>query len=165
MKVYLTYFRYDRGESYSIYNLDTNFQRSWKSLKETDLPNFLGYGPDDVSQLYLVRCNLTKSEVQVLKDFMTSPNSYDKDFYELMKRVDTVSDELWNTTGDEVWSVVEFVCEYCRTYLLYNLMSKYIPSLDFSDEDELKEQISEIIFNDDTLWEEVLKIYIKTYYR
>jgi hypothetical protein len=44
-------------------------------------------------------------------------------------------------------------------------MSKYISSLDFSDGDELKEQISEIIFDDDELWEEVLKIYIKTYYR
>jgi uncharacterized Fe-S radical SAM superfamily protein PflX len=108
---------------------------------------------------------LTKSEVQILKDFMTSPNSYDKDFYELMKKVDTVSEELWNTTGDEVWSVVDFVSEYCRTYILYNLMSKYIPTLNFNDEDELKEQISEIIFNDDNLWEEVLKLYIKTYYR
>jgi hypothetical protein len=165
MKVYLTYFRYDRGESYSIYNLDTSLQRSWKSLKETDLPNFLGYGPDDVSQLYLVRCNLTKSEVQLIKDFMTSTEEYNKDFYDLMEKVHTYSEELWSTTGDEVWSVVEFVCEYCRTYLLYSLMSKYISSLDFSDEDELKEQISEIIFDDDELWEEVLKLYIKTYYR
>ena len=165
MKVYLTYFRYDRGESYSIYNLDTSFQRSWKSLKETDLPNFLGYGPDDVSQLYLVKCDLTKSEVQVLTDYMNSNKDYDKDFFELMKKVDTFSEELWNTTGEEVWSVVEFVSEYCKTYLLYNLMSKYIPSLNFNDEDELKEQISEIIFEDDTLWDEVLKIYIKNNYR
>ena len=165
MKVYLTYYRYDRGESYSIYNMDTNLQKSLKSLKETDLPNFLGYGPDDVSQLYLVKCELTKSEVQLIKDFMTSTEDYNKDFYELMEKVHTYSEELWSTTGDEVWSVVEFVCEYCRTSVLYNLMSQYIPSLNFQDEYELKEQISEIIFDDDELWEEVLKLYIKTYYR
>ena len=82
MKVYLTYFRYDRGECYSIYNLDTSLNRSLKSWKEKDLPNFLGYGPDDVSQLYLVKCDLTKSEVQVLTDFMNSTEDYNKDFYE-----------------------------------------------------------------------------------
>ena len=96
---------------------------------------------------------------------MNSTKDYDKDFYELMKKVDTVSEELWNTTGDEVWTIVEFVCNYCRTYLLYNLMSKYIPSLNFSDIDELREQISELLFNDDNLWDEVLKVYIKNYYR
>ena len=165
MKVYLTYFRYDRGEEYSIYNLDTSFQRSWTSLKETDLPNFLGYGPDDVSQLYLVKCDLTKSEVQLLKDFMDSTEEYNKDFYELMNKVHTYSEELWGTSGDEVWTVVEFVCKYCRTYLLYSLMSEYISSLDFSDEDELRDQVSEIIFDNDELWDEILKIYIKTHYR
>jgi hypothetical protein len=166
MKVYLTYYRYDRGECYSIYNLDTSFKRSLKSLKETDLPNFLGYGPDDVSQLYLVRCDLTKSEVQILKDFMNSGKDYNKDFYELMNnKVHDRFEELWSTTGGETWSVVDFVCEYCRTYLLYNLMSQYIPSLNFNDEDELKEQVSEIIFDDDNLWDKVLEKYIKMYYR
>lgn len=165
MKVYLTYFRYDRGEEYSIYNLDTNLKRSWKSLKESDLPNFLGYGPDDVSQLYLVRCELTKSEVEVLKDSMTSSEGYDKKFYDLMKKIDRESEELWNTTGDESWSVVEFVCEYCRTFVLFDEMSPYYSTLDFDDEDELKEQIQEIIFDNDDLWDKILKKYIKMYYR
>ena len=81
MRVYLTYFRYDRGEYYSIYNLDTSLQRSVKSWKENDLPNFLGYGPDDVSQLYLVKCDLTKDEVQLIKDFMESGKEYASNFH------------------------------------------------------------------------------------
>ena len=165
MKIYLTYFRYDRGECYSIYNIETNLKRSLKHWTDEDLPDFLGYGPDDVSQLYLVRCDLTKSEVQVIKDFMESDEEYNKDFWDLMEKIDDTGEEICCTSGDEVWSVVEFVCEYCRTYLLYNLMSKYIPNLNFNDKDELKEQVQEIIFNDDDLWDEILKIYIKTYYR
>ena len=168
MKIYLTYYRYDRGECYSIYNLETSLQRSLKSWKETDLPDFLGYGPDDVSQLYLIRCNLSKSEVQLIKDFMKSDKEYDKDFYELMERLhDDVSDDdmFCCTSGDEVWEVIDFVCEYCRTWVLYDLMSKYIPSLNFDDKDELKEQIQEILFDgNDELWEKILKKYIKMYY-
>jgi hypothetical protein len=164
MKVYITYFRYDRGETYSIYNLDTNLKRSLKSWKETDLPNFLGYGPDDVSQLYLVKCDLTKSEVQIIKDFMSSDKEYDKDFYDLMDRLHDNSEEICFTSGDGIWEVIDFVCEYCRTYILYSDMYKYIPTLNFDDEDELREQIQEIIFGDDDLWEIVLKKYIKMYY-
>ena len=165
MKIYLTYFRYDRGETYTIYNLDTSFQRSLKSLKETDLPNFLGYGPDDVSQLYLVKCNLTKSEIQIIKDFMESDEEYDKDFWDLMKKIDDCTEELYCTSGDEVWSVVDFVCEYCKTYILFDEFHSHYSTLNFDDEDELKEQIQEIIFNDDKLWEKILKKYIKMYYR
>jgi hypothetical protein len=163
MKVYLTYFRYDRGENYSIYNLDTNLERSLKSWKEKDLPNFLGYGPDDVSQLYLVKCDLTKSEVQLIMDFMNSNQEYDEDFYDLMdNKVHDHYEEICSTSGDENWEVVNFVCEYCRTYLLYNYFQNY--NLNFNDEDELKEQIHEIIFTDDQIWDVVIKKYIEMYY-
>jgi hypothetical protein len=135
-----------------------------KSWKEEDLPNFLGYGPDDVSQLYLVRCSLKKSEIQLIKDYMESDKEYDKDFYDLMERVHDDNEEICCTTGDEVWNVVDFVCEYCRTYVLYSEMSEFIPTLNFDDEDELRDQIQEIIFDDDDLWETVLKKYIKMYY-
>jgi hypothetical protein len=163
MKVYLTYFRYDRGECYSIYNLDTSLNRSLKSWKEKDLPNFLGYGPDDVSQLYLVKCDLTKSEVQLIMDFMNSNQEYDEDFYDLMdNKVHDHYEEICSTSGDEILEVVDFVCEYCRTYLLYNYFQNY--NLNFNDEDELKEQIHEIIFTDDQIWDVVIKKYIEMYY-
>ena len=165
MKVYLTYFRYDRGECYSIYNLDTSRQRSVKSWKENDLPNFLGYGPDDVSQLYLVKCDLTKDEVQLIKDFMNSNEEYNKDFYDLMNnKVHDNCEQLYGSSGDECWEIVDFVCEYCRTIVLFNEFHTYYSTLNFNDEDELREQIQELIFNDDDLWEIVLKKYIEVYY-
>jgi hypothetical protein len=136
-----------------------------KSWKEKDLPNFLGYGPDDVSQLYLVKCDLTKSEVQLIKDFMNSNKDYDKDFYDLMgTKVHDQYEEICCTSGDEIWEVVDFVCEYCRTVVLYTEFLPYHSTLDFNDKDELRDQIQEIIFNDDKIWETVLKKYIEMYY-
>ena len=91
---------------------------------------------------------------------MESDKEYDEDYYDLMDRInDEVSDDdmFCSTSGDEVWDVVNFVCEYCRTYVLYSEMSEFIPTLNFDDEDELKDQIQEIIFDDDDLWETVLK--------
>lgn len=84
MKVYLTYSRYGRGEVYHIYNLDTNLAKSLKSWNKKDLPDFLSYGAADISQLYLVRCDLTKSEIQLIKDFMDSRKEYHRDVYNLM---------------------------------------------------------------------------------
>lgn len=165
MKVYLTYFRYDRGECYSIYSLDTSLNRSLRSWKEKDLPNFLGYGPDDVSQLYLVKCDLTKSEVQLIKDFMESDKEYDKDFYDLMSnKVHNCYEEICCTSGDEIWEVVDFLCENCRYFPLYTEVRKYLEDIPFDDEDELKEVLQEVLFNNDDLWDKVLKMYISTYY-
>lgn len=165
MKVYLTYFRYDRGEDYSIYNLDTNLKRSLKSWKEKDLPNFLSYGPDDVSQLYLVKCDLTKSEVQLIKDFMNSNEDYDKDFYDLMdSKVHDCYEEIYCTSGDEICDVIDFVCQYCRTTVLFTEFLPYHSTLNFNDEDELKEQVQEIVFDNEDLWKIVLTKYIKMYY-
>ena len=165
MKIYLTYFRYDRGENYSIYNLDTSLNRSLKSWKEKDLPNFLGYGPDDVSQLYLVKCDLTKSEVQLIKDFMESGQDYDKDVYDLMNtKVHDCYEEIYCTSGDEIWSVLEFLCENCRYFPLYTEVRKYLEDIPFDDEDELKEVLQEVLFDNDDLWDKVLKMYISSCY-
>jgi hypothetical protein len=99
---------------------------------------------------------------------MESDKEYDKDFYELMERLnDDVSNDnmICCTSGDEVFEVVDFVCKYCRTYLLYTLFSPYHSTLNFDDEEELREQIQGILFDgNDELWESVLKKYIECYY-
>ena len=53
MKVYVTYFRYDRNENYNIYDVSLNKEKSMKKFNDEFLPNFLEYGPDDVSYLIL----------------------------------------------------------------------------------------------------------------
>ena len=159
MKIYLTYFRYDRGETYSIYNLETSLKRSLNHWYDKDVPNFLGYGPDDVSQLYLVKCNLSVSEVDIIKNFMNSNEDYDKDFYELMKTIDNNSDEIRFTTGDEVWEVLEYF--YSR-YTGFIDPYKYMTTIP-TDEDELRDILQEILFTNEDVWDNVLKIYLNKY--
>jgi hypothetical protein len=96
---------------------------------------------------------------------MESDKEYDEDFYDLMNnKVHDCSEDICCTSGDEIWEVIDFVCEYCRTTVLFTEFLPYRSTLNFDDEDELRDQIQEIVFNNDDLWETVLKKYIKMYY-
>jgi hypothetical protein len=166
MRVYVTYFRYDRGESYSIYHLDTSMRNSIKHWKEEDLPNFLGYGPDDVSQLYLIRCNLTKTEVEVLKESMTSGNENDIEFINLIDSIHKETDDndiIYCTTGDENFDVLQWFQERFRWFI--NPLDYWETEDDIpTDEDELNEELQQILFDDEQVFDLVLKRYIHTHY-
>jgi hypothetical protein len=69
-------------------------------------------------------------------------------------------EEIYFTSGDEVWEVLEFF-QTSGNYDLDTLLGTDTSTI---DEDELKEQCQELIFNDDQLWEKVLSDYIKNYY-
>lgn len=160
MKVYVTYFRYDRGETYSLYHIDKNRSSSIQHYKETDLPSFLEYGPDDVSQLYLVRCDLTKSDFDFLKDHMeNSTDEYDVEFYGIMEDLhDTVDNDdiIYSDTGDTNWELIDF---FRDNYNLEDYLSN-VPE----DEDELSDEIQEVLFNNDKVYKMVLTDYIKRHY-
>lgn len=160
MKVYVTYFRYDRGETYSLYHIDKNRSSSIQHYKETDLPSFLEYGPDDVSQLYLVRCDLTKSDFDFLKDHMeNSTDEYDVEFYGIMEDLhDTVDNDdiIYSDTGDTNWELIDF---FRDNYNLEDYLSD-VPE----DEDELSDKIQEVLFNNDKVYKMVLTDYIKRHY-
>lgn len=167
MRVYVTYFRYDRGESYSIYHIDTSMRSSVQHWKEKDLPNFLGYGPDDVSQLYLLRCNLTKTEIEVLKESMTSgSDSYDVEFDNLIDSIHEEMDQddlIFCTSGDECFEVLEWFQSHFRSFidpLDYWETEDDIPT----DEEELNEELQQILFDDEQVWDFTLKSYIRTHY-
>ena len=166
MRVYVTYFRYDRGETYSIYHLDTSMRNSIKHWKEEDLPNFLGYGPDDVSQLYLIRCNLTKTEVEVLKESMTSGNEDDIEFNNLIDSIHKETDDndlIYCTTGDENFDVLQWFQERFRWFI--NPLDYWETEDDIpTDEDELNEELQQILFDDEQVFDLVLKRYIHTHY-
>lgn len=161
MIVYVTYFRYDRGETYSLYHIDRNKTSSIKHFKEEDLPNFLGYGPDDVSQLYLVKCKMDKSDYEFLKEWKdnSSVDEYDVEFYGIMEDLhDTVDmdDILYSTTGDENFEVLEYFCNNCNP-------SDYLTDIP-EDEDDLKYELQQVLFDNDSIYEKILKEYINRYY-
>lgn len=166
MRVYVTYYRYDRGESYSIYHIDTSMRNSIKHWKEEDLPSFLGYGPDDVSQLYLVRCNLTKTEIEVLKDSMISRTDYDVEFTNLIDSIheDMDNDDIiYYTTGDENFEVLQWFQEHFRWFI--NPLNYWETEDDIpTDEDELNDELQQILSDDEPVFDLVLKRYIQTHY-
>ena len=164
MAVYLTYVRYAYGENYSIYNFDTNEERAMMSWEAKDLPNFLSSGPDELSLLTLVECDLTDSEIQLIKDCMNSGKDYDEDFYNLMNDDihENNSEEIYGVYGDEIDAVVDFACRRCSMPPLQKYFQNY--NLNFDDEDELREQIQEILFTDNQLWDTVLRKFIDTNY-
>lgn len=166
MKIYLTYYRYDRGESYSVYHIDRSLKNAVKHWKEEDLPDFLGYGPDDVSQLYLIKCDLSKPEIEVLQDAITNPSDFDIEFENL---IDTIhedcdnDDVIYCTTGDENFEVLSWFQKHFRSFidpLDYWETEADIPT----DEDELEEELQQILSDDEPVFDLVLKNYIQTHY-
>ena len=97
---------------------------------------------------------------------MSSTESYDKDFYDLMDDINNSSEEIYCTTGDENWELLEFLCEHCRYHTLYPEVIKYVPDIHtyFGDRDELQEILQEVLFENDDLYDKVLKLYISMYY-
>lgn len=166
MRVYVTYFRYDRGESYSIYHIDTSLKSSYQHWKEEDLPSFLGYGPDDVSQLYLIRCNLTKTELEILKEAKNSLSDFDIEFDNLMDSIhEEVSDDdvLCQTSGDECFGILEWFKNHFRSFI--NPLDFWETEEDIpTDEDDLIDELQEILFDNDSIWDKVLKKYIQIHY-
>jgi hypothetical protein len=161
MNVYITYFRYDRDEQYSIYHIDFTKRSSINHFKTKDLPSFLGYGPDDVSYLVLKEVDLSKIELTRLIELYSNSKDNDRELIDFMTDIhDRNGEEIYFTSGDEVWEVLE----YFRTSGNYDLDTLLGTDTSTLDEDELKEQCQELVFNDDKLWDKVLKDYIKTYY-
>ena len=161
MKVYITYFRYDRNENYDIYHINLNKRSSIRHLKEHDVPSFLGYGPDDVSYLVLKEVDMSKSDLTTLINLSINSRDYDNELIKFMTEIhESDGEEIYFSSGDEVWEVLEFF----RTSGTYDLDTLLGTDTSTLDEDELKEQCQELVFNDDNLWDKVLKDYIRTYY-
>ena len=161
MKVYITYFRYDRNEDYEIYHIDLCKKSSLTHYKKEDLPSFLGYGPDDVSYLVLKEVDMSKTELTRLITLYGRSKSYVQELIEFMTEIhEGDGEEIYFTSGDEVWEVLEFF----RTSGNYDLDTLLGTDPEDLDEDELKEQCQELVFNNDQLWEKVLSEYIRNYY-
>ena len=163
MRVYVTYSRYDRGESYSIYHIDTSMRSSVQHWKEKDLPNFLGYGPDDVSQLYLIRCDLTGPEIEVLQEARTSQSDFDIEFENLMDSIHEEVDEddiIYLTSGEECFEILEWFQIHFRKFINPDDFWDEIPE----DEDVLNDELQQILFDNEPVWDKVLEHWIRINY-
>ena len=155
MRVYITYDRYEHDEWLSIYTIETNKQRAIKKFKEEDLPSFLGYGPDDCHSFQLQKVEMSKSLYDNLLKWNESSDKYDEEnLKELLIAIFDEEEEfevetLYSTDGSDNWDLLRFYAS--------------INGLDY-DEDDVAEEIQEKLFNNDELYNEVLKKYIALNY-
>jgi hypothetical protein len=153
MNVYIAYDRYERDEWYSIYNIETNKKIAIQHFKNKDLVDFISYGPDDCHSFQLQRVQLTKEEYKELlriekegteeevKDFLIKfYNEYEGYGVETLMSTDGCSDNA------------ELLDCYC-------LMMGVDP-----EDDDTKYELSDKLYEDEELYLEILKKWIKQNY-
>ena len=160
MKVYVTYFRYDRNENYSIYEVSKNKKEVIKNYRETHLPEFLEYGPDDVSYLVLKEVDLTKSKYDKLIRLSESEKDYDTEVIDFMTDIHEMEgEEIFYVSGDLNWEVLDFFMNSGR-YDLDDLLGEDTDTL---DEDELCELCQERLWcnDEDDIFNNVLQDFLE----
>lgn len=160
MKVYVSYYRYDRNENYSIYDVSLDRGKSIKKFQDELLPNFLGYGPDDVSYLILKEVKLTKSDYNELIRLSKIDEDYIREVIEFMttKVHEEDGEEIFYVNGEMNWDVLEFF----MTSGLYDLDSLLGVDTDTLDEEDLRDLCQERLWEDDEddIFNSVLKDYL-----
>ena len=159
MKVYVTYFRYDRDEEYTIHDVNLDRGDSIKKFREQYLPSFLGYGPDDVSYLILKEVELTRSEYNELCRLEKLDDDYNSDVIKFMTDIhDRNGEEIFYVSGDLNFEVLEFF----MTSGLYNLDDLLGVDTSTLDEDELNNLCQERLWYDeeDNIFNNVLQDFL-----
>ena len=159
MKVYVSYFRYDRNENYSIYDVSLDRDKSIKKFQDELLPNFLGYGPDDVSYLILKEVELTKSDYDELIRLSKIDEDYVREVIEFMtnKVHEEDGEEIFYVNGELNWEILDFF----MTSGLYDLDSLLGVDTSTIDEDELQDLCQERLWDEeDTIFNSVLKDFL-----
>ena len=160
MKVYVSYFRYDRNENYSIYDVSLDRDKSIEKYQNELLPNFLGYGPDDVSYLILKEVELTKSNYDELIRLSKINEDYVREVIEFMtnKVHEEDGEEIFYVNGELNWEILDFF----MTSGLYDLDSLLGVDTSTIDEDDLQELCQERLWYDeeDNIFNSVLKDFL-----
>lgn len=160
MKVYVSYFRYDRNENYSIYDVSLDRNKSIEKYQNELLPNFLGYGPDDVSYLILKEVELTKSDYDELIRLSKIDEDYVREVIEFMtnKIHEEDGEEIFYVNGELNWEILDFF----MTSGLYDLDSLLGVDTSTIDEDDLQELCQERLWYDeeDNIFNSVLKDFL-----
>ena len=159
MKVYVSYFRYDRNENYSIYDISLDKDKSIKNFRENLLVDFLGYGPDDVSYLILKEVELTISQYNELLRLSKIDGDYIKEVIEFMTNNvhEEDGEEIFYINGELNWEILEFF----QTSNLYDLDTLLGVDTSTLDEDDLSELCQEKLWSgDDDFFKKVVNDFL-----
>ena len=169
MKVYICYDRYERDEWYNVFFISTDRDESIRHCKEIDLPNFLGYGPDDCHSFQLVEVKLTKKQyeqlliwyndnTQSLEDYGDESSDYYHFMYDLYDDKYETETIIWTDGCSDSYEIVR--------YYSVNYKNKDVDEVSehdwlFTDEyDDFYEELT----SDEELFEKVIKEYVRDNY-
>lgn len=162
MKVYITYDRYERDEWFNIFRVGTDREESIRLCKEQDLVDFISYGPDDCHSFQLQEIEMTQEEYDQFKKWVEedpNPENFGKSSSELFKFMV----ELFDSTGvmgdDSVIISTDGCTDNVDVIHFYGKQK----GLDTTD-DDIYYDLEEELFNDEELYEKVLKEYINDVY-
>lgn len=167
MYVYITYDRYERNEWFSVSRIETNKARAMKSFVNEDLPDFIGYGPDDCHSFQLQRVWMSGKDHKKLCWLIENEGHLNKEQEEELKEIliaiydeDDTDDRFYDFetiySTDGCSDNVELIDFYMANYD-YEI-------LDGEDEYDTRDRISNLVYNNEELYNEVLKKYIKANY-
>ena len=162
MKVYITYDRYERDEWYNIYNVTTDKEEAIRHCKEVDLPDFIGYGPDDCHSFQLQEVDMTPEEYEQFKSWVDddsqSLENYGDRSSDLFKKMYDYYDKV-DEPGYETLISTDGCTDNVDIIHYYGNQN----GLDTEDDDVYYE-VQEELFNDEDLYTKVLKDYINNTY-
>lgn len=162
MKVYITYFRYDRNENFCIHDIGYDKDESIERYQKELLPDFLSYGPDDVSYFILKVVDLTTDEHEELIRVSTIEESdYNEELIRFMTDIhERDGEELLYVTGELNWEVLDF---FIRSGL-YDLNELLGVDTSTLSEDDLSELCQEKLWydsnDDESLFRKVLQDFL-----
>jgi hypothetical protein len=163
MKVYIIYDRYEHDEWFSIDYVGTDREESIKKFKEECLPDFISYGPDDCHSYQLQEVDMDNNMYKMFMKWYeedSGPQNYGDRSSDLFKFMVNLYDESGVVGNTSVLYCTDGCSDSVDVVHFYG-QSK---GLDTGD-DDVYYDLQEELFNDEDLYQKVLKKYIKKYYR
>jgi hypothetical protein len=147
MKIYITYFSYDNDE-YEIWNLSGIREKSIKNFKEEHIPFLILGKHPDISRLYLVEVDMTRSGLKWLESKPTGEEL--KEFFRDLEDFNTDCEYIYETDGTINLDLVEYYFQSCNDpeddvdFDEYEWMMK-LDELEQTNPEEYKKLVKEFV--------------------
>jgi hypothetical protein len=164
MVVYICYDRYEHNEWFNVFEVSTDRDESYRKCKETHLPDFICYGPDDCHSFQLQMVEMTKRDYNQLMKWFNDPTQSlenhgkdSSDYFKFMCELYDLTGEynccLISTDGcSDIYEIIKF----------YGKMKGLNPDdLDDDQENGLQEELFDM---DDDKCLEIIKKYVEENY-
>lgn len=166
MNVYITFDRYERNEWFYVYRIETNKARAIKFFKEEDLPNFLGYGPDDCHSFQLMKVIMSKKDYERLCYMVENEGNTE---INCDKELEEMLIAIYEQNENDRFCCYEvlYFTDGCSDNV--EIVDFYIANYDCNivngeDENDVRDRIADMIYNDNELYNKIMREYIKANY-